>query len=161
MKGNKEVIAALNEVLAGELVAINQYFMHAKMCENWGYLALATQNRSESIDEMRHAESLVHRILFLEGLPNLQRLDKLSIGQTVPEQLRCDLELEYQAVARLSSAINLCREKNDSTSEDLLKAILQAEEMHADFLETQLGLIEKLGEQLYLSRQLTAGAPAA
>ncbi len=161
MKGNKDVISALNEVLAGELVAINQYFMHAKMCENWGYLALATQNRTESIDEMRHAESLVHRILFLEGLPNLQRLDKLNVGQTVPEQLKADLELEYQAITRLNSAISVCRDKNDSTSEQLLKNILQAEEMHVDFLETQLGLVEKLGEQLYLSKQLTAGAPAA
>lgn len=154
MKGNQDVINALNEVLAAELVAINQYFMHAKMCENWGYLTLAKVNRTESIDEMRHAESLVQRILFLEGLPNLQRLDKLSIGQTVPEQLKADLDLEYKAVARLSSAIALCREKGDNTSEDLLKAILAAEEQHVDFLETQLGLVDKLGEALYLSRQL-------
>jgi bacterioferritin len=131
------------------------------MCENWGYLALAAQNRTESIEEMRHAESLAQRILFLEGLPNLQRLDKLTIGQTVPEQLRCDLDLEYQAVARLNTAISLCRDKRDSTSEQLLKTILGAEEMHIDFLETQLGLVEKLGEQLYLSKQLTMGAPAA
>jgi bacterioferritin len=142
-------------------VAINQYFMHAKMCENWGYLALASQNRAESIDEMRHAELLVHRILFLEGLPNMQRLDKLNVGQTVPEQLRADLELEYKACSRLNASIQLCREKGDSNSEELLKSILKGEEMHADFLETQLGLIEKLGEPLYLSRQLTTGAPAA
>lgn len=161
MKGNKDVISALNEVLAAELVAINQYFMHAKMCENWGYLALAAQNRTESIDEMRHAETLVQRILFLEGLPNLQRLDKLTIGQTVPEQLQADLNLEYNAVARLSSGIVLCREKGDSASEELLKTILKAEEMHIDFLETQLGLIKQLGEALYLSRQLSMGAPAA
>lgn len=161
MKGNRDVINALNEVLAAELVAINQYFMHAKMCENWGYLALAKQNRAESIDEMRHAESLVQRILFLEGLPNLQRLDKLTIGQTVPEQLQADLDLEYRAVARLSSAISLCRDKGDSASEELLKTILRAEEMHIDFLETQLGLIKQLGEALYLSRQLSAGGPAA
>lgn len=156
MKGNKDVINALNEVLAAELVAINQYFMHAKMCENWGYLALAKQNRTESIDEMRHAESLVQRILFLEGLPNLQRLDKLSIGQTVPEQLQADLDLEYKAVARLTSAVALCRDKGDHTSEELLRQIQKAEEDHIDFLETQLGLIKQLGEALYLSRQLTA-----
>jgi bacterioferritin len=156
MKGNKDVINALNEVLAAELVAINQYFMHAKMCENWGYLALAKQNRAESIDEMRHAESLVQRILFLEGLPNLQRLDKLSIGQTVPEQLQADLDLEYKAVARLTSAVTLCRDKGDHTSEDLLRQIQKAEEDHIDFLETQLELIKQLGEALYLSRQLTA-----
>ena len=156
MKGNKEVISALNEVLAAELVAINQYFMHAKMCENWGYLALATKNRAESIDEMRHAESLVQRILFLEGLPNMQRLDKLSIGQTVPEQLQADLDLEYRAVARLTTGISLCRDKGDSASEDILRGILRAEEDHIDFLETQLGLVKQLGEALYLSRQLSA-----
>ena len=156
MKGNKEVISALNEVLAAELVAINQYFMHAKMCENWGYLALATKNRAESIDEMRHAESLVQRILFLEGLPNMQRLDKLSIGQTVPEQLQADLNLEYNAVARLTTGISLCRDKGDSASEDILRGILRAEEDHIDFLETQLGLVKQLGEALYLSRQLSA-----
>lgn len=156
MKGNKEVISALNEVLAAELVAINQYFMHAKMCENWGYLALATKNRAESIDEMRHAESLVQRILFLEGLPNMQRLDKLTIGQTVPEQLQADLDLEYRAVARLTTGISLCRDKGDSASEDILRGILRAEEDHIDFLETQLGLVKQLGEALYLSRQLSA-----
>ncbi len=156
MKGNTDVINALNEVLAAELVAINQYFMHAKMCENWGYLALAKINRAESIDEMRHAEQLVQRILFLEGLPNLQRLDKLSIGQTVPERLQADLDLEYRAVARLASAIALCREKGDSASEDILRGILRGEEAHIDFLETQLGLVKQLGEALYLSRQLTA-----
>lgn len=157
MKGNKEVISTLNEVLAAELVAINQYFMHAKMCENWGYLALAKINRAESIDEMRHAETLVQRILFLEGLPNLQRLDKLTIGQTVPEQLQADLDLEYKAVERLSAGIALCREKGDAPSEDILRAIMRGEEEHIDFLETQLGLVKQLGEALYLSKQLAAG----
>ena len=103
MKGSKEVIDLLNEVLAGELVAINQYFLHAKMCKNWGYFALADYIKKESIDEMRHAETLVDRILFLEGLPNLQRLDKLHVGQTVPEQLKSDLEVEYRAVKRLNA----------------------------------------------------------
>jgi bacterioferritin len=154
MKGDKSVIDLLNEVLAGELVAINQYFLHAKMCANWGYLGLAARTRAESIDEMRHAEELVDRILFLEGLPNLQRLDKLNIGQTVPEQLRSDVGLEYAAVKRLNDGIQLCREKGDNTSEDLLKKILISEEKHVDWLETQLDLIEKIGEQNYLAEQL-------
>ncbi len=157
MKGDRDVIHALNEVLAAELVAINQYFMHAKMCENWGYLALGTRSRSESIDEMRHAEAIMQRILFLEGLPNLQRLDKLTIGQTVPEQFKSDLDLEYAAVARLNGFITLCRDKGDHQSETLLRNILAGEEEHIDWLETQLDLIQKLGEPLYLSRQLSNG----
>ncbi|MDC3959349.1 bacterioferritin [Polyangium jinanense] len=155
MKGDRDVIHALNEVLAAELVAINQYFMHAKMCENWGYLALAARSRDESIDEMRHAEAIMQRILFLEGLPNLQRLDKLNVGQTVPEQFKSDLDLEYAAVTRLNSSIALCREKGDHTSESLLRSILAGEEEHIDWLETQLDLLQKLGEPLYLSQQLS------
>jgi len=158
MKGDKEVIQALNEVLAAELVAINQYFLHAKMCENWGYVTLAAQSRTESIDEMRHAEAIVQRILFLEGLPNLQRLDALRIGQTVPEQFQADLDLEYAAVKRLNEGIALCRTKGDAQSEALLRTILAGEEMHIDWLETQLGLIKQLGEALYLSKQLSTGA---
>jgi bacterioferritin len=154
MKGVKEVVDVLNDVLAGELVAINQYFLHAKMCQNWGYPTLAAQARAESIEEMRHTEAIVDRILFLEGLPNLQRLDPLHIGESVPEQLRSDLELEYQAVKRLTDAIALCREKSDRTSQMLLTGILASEERHVDWLETQLGLIEKLGEQAYLAEQI-------
>ena len=154
MKGSKEVIDALNEVLAGELVAINQYFLHAKMCKNWGYAALADYIRKESIDEMRHAETLVDRILFLDGLPNLQRLDKLRIGTTVPEQLRSDLDLEYAAVKRLNDGLVLCREKGDGASEELLRKILIAEEDHVDWIETQLNLIDKLGEVAYLAEQI-------
>lgn len=154
MKGSKEVIDVLNEVLAAELVAISQYFLHAKMCKNWGYNAIADFIRKESIDEMRHAETLVDRILFLDGLPNLQRLDKLHIGTTVPEQLKCDLELEYAAVKRLNDGIALCREKGDHTSEALLRAILTAEEDHVDWIETQLNLIDKLGEVAYLAEQI-------
>jgi bacterioferritin len=156
MKGSKEIIDLLNEVLAGELVAINQYFLHAKMCKNWGYMALADTIRKESIDEMRHAETLVDRVLFLEGVPNLQRLDKLHVGQTVPEQMKSDLELEYRAVRRLNDGLSLCREKGDGTSEELLRKILVSEEEHIDWLETQLGLIEKLGENAYLAEQLRA-----
>lgn len=154
MKGSKEVIELLNEVLAGELVAINQYFLHAKMCRNWGYMALADYIRKESIDEMRHAETLVDRILFLEGLPNLQRLDKLHVGQTVPEMLNADLDVEYRALKRLNDGLVLCREKGDHASEEILRKILVAEEEHVDWIETQIALIEKLGEANYLAQQL-------
>jgi bacterioferritin len=154
MKGVKEVIDVLNEVLAAELVAINQYFLHAKMCKNWGFEALAQKAREESIGEMKHADAIIERILFLEGLPNLQRLDKLHIGQTVPEQLKVDLELEYGAVTRLNNAITLCREKNDNTTEALLTKILISEEDHIDWLEAQLKLIELVGEQAYLAEQI-------
>jgi bacterioferritin len=154
MKGSKDVIDLLNEVLAGELVAINQYFLHAKMCENWGYLRIAHKVRHESIDEMKHADRLADRILFLEGLPNFQRLDKLSIGQTVPEQLKSDLELEYRAVKRLNDGIQLCRDRGDNASEELLTDILVSEEEHVDWLETQIRLIEHLGEATYLTEQL-------
>ncbi|WP_437579149.1 bacterioferritin [Sorangium sp. So ce887] len=154
MKGAKDIVDVLNEVLAGELVAINQYFLHAKMCAHWGFVTLAAHGRAESIDEMKHADAIIDRILFLEGLPNLQRLDTLHIGQTVPEQLKSDLQLEYQAVKRLNAAIVLCRDKGDRTSEELLAKILESEEEHIDWLETQIGLIEKLGETAYLSQQI-------
>lgn len=154
MKGVKDIVDVLNEVLAGELVAINQYFLHAKMCAHWGFVTLAAHGRAESIDEMKHADAIIDRILFLEGLPNLQRLDTLHIGQTVPEQLKSDLQLEYQAVKRLNAAIALCRDKGDRTSEELLAKILESEEEHIDWLETQIGLIEKLGETAYLSQQI-------
>lgn len=154
MKGNQEVIDLLNEVLAGELVAINQYFLHAKMCRNWGFEYLAKKNRDESIDEMKHAEALIDRILFLDGLPNLQRLDALHIGQTVPEQFKADVQLEYAAVKRLNDGIALCRAKGDNATEALLNKILVSEEDHIDWLETQLGLIDKLGEVAYLAEQL-------
>jgi bacterioferritin len=154
MKGAKEIIDLLNEVLAGELVAINQYFLHAKMCKNWGFLAIADKVRAESIDEMKHAEALTDRILYLDGLPNLQRLDKLHIGQTVPEQFRCDLDFEYAAVKRLNDGIDLCRQKGDNGSEALLTRILLSEEEHIDWLEAQLNLIEVLGEKAYLAEQL-------
>ena len=154
MKGNREVIELLNEVLAGELVAINQYFLHAKMCRNWGYLRIAEHIRHESIDEMKHADALVERVLFLDGLPNLQRLDKLNIGQTVLEQMKSDLDLEYRAVKRLNDGLVLCRERSDNASEDLLRKILVSEEEHVDWLETQIRLIDELGEKAYLAEQL-------
>jgi bacterioferritin len=154
MKGSREVIDLLNEILAGELVAINQYFLHAKMCQNWGYKRIASKVRKESIDEMKHAELLTDRILFLEGLPNFARPTPMSIGQTVPEQFKSDLGLEYQAVKRLNDGIRLCREKGDNATEDLVTRILVSEEDHADWLETQLRLIEHLGEAAYLAEQL-------
>jgi bacterioferritin len=157
MKGTKDVVDLLNEVLAGELVAINQYFLHSKMCENWGYHRIAERVRRESIDEMKHADRLVDRILFLEGLPNLQRLDKLNIGQTVPEQMQCDLDLEYRAVKLLNEGIALCRRLADNATEDQLTRILVDEEEHVDWLETQLRLIAELGEKAYLAEQMHGG----
>jgi bacterioferritin len=154
MKGIKEVVSLLNDVLGGELVAINQYFLHAKMCKNWGFMRLAEHTRAESIDEMKHAERLIDRILFLDGLPNLQKLDTLRIGQTVREQLQSDVALEYAAVKRLNDGIALCREKGDNASEALLTEILVSEEDHIDWLETQIGLMDQLGESTYLAEQL-------
>jgi bacterioferritin len=154
MKGDTRIIDLLNEVLTGELTAINQYFLHAKMCKNWGYLRIADRVRHESIDEMKHADILVDRILFLEGLPNLQRLDKLNIGQTVVEQMKCDVELEYRAVKLLNDGIALCRRLADNATEDMLTRILVSEEEHVDWLETQLRLIEELGEKGYLAEQI-------
>ncbi|GGP17496.1 bacterioferritin [Nonomuraea glycinis] len=152
MQGDKQIIELLNEQLTAELTAINQYFLHAKMQQNWGYTKLADYTRDESIDEMRHAERLTDRILFLEGLPNYQRLGTLHIGQTVREQLRADLEVELSVVQRLRPGIALMREKGDVTSARIFEEILEDEEKHIDYLETELGLIETLGEQLYLAR---------
>ncbi|MBX6384748.1 MAG: bacterioferritin [Microbispora sp.] len=152
MQGDKEIIALLNEQLTSELTAINQYFLHAKMQENWGYTKLAAFTRAESIDEMRHAEELTDRILFLEGLPNYQKLNTLHIGQTVREQLRADLELELGVVKRLRPGIALMRERGDITSANIFERILADEEHHIDYLETELGLLDSLGEQLYLQR---------
>ena len=152
MEGDKDIIGLLNEQLTAELTAINQYFLHAKMQENWGYPKLAKHTRHESIDEMKHAERLTDRILFLEGLPNYQKLNALRIGQTVPEQLRADLQIEMEAVARLRSGIELMRSRSDVTSARIFEEILEDEEQHVDYLETELGLIDALGEQLYLQR---------
>jgi bacterioferritin len=152
MQGDRQIIELLNEQLTAELTAINQYFLHAKMQENWGYTKLAEHTRAESFDEMRHAERLTDRILFLEGLPNYQRLGTLHIGQTVPEQLKADLEVEMAVVERLRPAIQLMREKGDITSARIFEEILADEESHIDYLETELSLIQSLGEQLYLAR---------
>jgi bacterioferritin len=152
MQGDPEVIALLNEQLTSELTAINQYFLHAKMQQNWGLTKLAAYTREESIDEMRHAEKLTDRILFLDGLPNYQRLGTLNIGQTVREQLQSDLAIEVAVVERLRPGIAMCREKGDMTSANLFEEILADEEHHIDYIETNLDLIDRLGEQLYLAQ---------
>jgi bacterioferritin len=154
MKGNDRVIDLLNEVLTGELTAINQYFIHARMCENWGYQRLWKKVRDESIDEMKHADRLIKRILYLDGLPNLQRLGKLSVGQTVPEQLTLDLEMEKAAIKRFNDGIAVCRDAGDNGSRELLEEMLVSEEEHANWLEEQLTLISQLGEQNYLAQQI-------
>ncbi len=152
MEGDTDVINLLNEQLTAELTAINQYFLHAKMQEHWGFTGLAKHTRAESFDEMRHAELLTDRILFLEALPNYQRLDPLRIGQSVPEQLRADLVVEMEAIERLRPGAELMRSRGDITSARIFEQILEDEEEHVDYLETELDLIEKLGEPLYLQR---------
>ena len=154
MKGNEEVLTLLNELLTNELTAINQYFIHAKMCENWGYDRLGAKIREESIDEMKHADLVISRILFLEGVPNLQRYHKLRVGETVKEQLESDLQVEYAAIAFLNQGIVAARNAKDMATEDLMTKILVSEEEHTDWLETQLELIRQVGEQNYLSQQI-------
>jgi bacterioferritin len=154
MKGNGKVIQALNDVLAAELVGINQYFLHAKMCKNWGYQRLADVVSHESIGEMKHANDLTERILFLEGVPTLQKLGKVRIGETVPEQLGLDRALEMDAIKRLNDAIALCVAQGDNASRHLLEEILRSEESHLDWIETQLGLLKHLGEAQYLAEQM-------
>lgn len=154
---NPHVIKALNEVLTGELTAINQYFIHAKMCKDWGYLKLHTYVRNESIDEMKHAEELIDRILYLGGIPNVQRLYKVNVGETVKEQLELDLALEYEALPRLQAGIEVCREHKDEGSRVLLERILISEEEHIDWLESQLELIQQVGLENYLSQQIHEG----
>ena len=154
MKGNDDVLTILNEVLTGELTAINQYFVHAKMCDNWGYRRIATHTRDESIDEMKHAERIVERILFLEGVPNLQRLGPLKVGESVVEQFRNDLAVEIAALERLHRGIALAIEKTDVGTREMLADILVDEEEHVDWLETQLETIAQIGVEHYLAQQL-------
>lgn len=150
MKGDSTVIEFLNKVLKGELTAINQYFLHSKMLADWGLKTLAKKEYEESIDEMKHADSLIERVLFLEGLPNLQDLGRLRIGENVKEMFECDLALEVEAIALLREAIAHCEKINDYVSRELFEHILDNEEEHVDWLETQLGLIEKVGVQNYM-----------
>lgn len=154
MKGNAKLIEALNEVLTAELTGINQYFIHAKMCENWGYHRLEGASRKEATDEMKHADEVIERILFLEGVPNMQRLGKVNVGETVPEQLKLDHALEIEAVTRLNKAIELATEVHDNGTRELLEDILTSEEEHVNWLEAQLELIKQVGEQNYLSEQM-------
>ena len=156
MKGDPRILDLLNEVLTGELTAVSQYFLHAKMCLNWRYDYLGKKIYEESIDEMKHADKLVERILFLDGLPNLQRLGKLSIGQGVAEILKNDLALESQTVPRLNAGIQQCRDLGDNGSEALLTRILVDSESHVDWLEAQVELLKQVGEAHYLSQQIRA-----
>ena len=154
MKGDSKVIDLLNEILTGELTAINQYFLHAKMCQNWGYQRLYEYIRKESIDEMKHADQLMSRVLFLEGLPNVQRLGKINVGQTVVEQFKNDLAVEMEAIPRLNKAIAESRQIGDNGTAELLEDILVSEEEHADWLEAQLELVKQVGEGHYLAQQI-------
>ena len=154
MKGDAKVIEYLNKALYNELVAINQYFLHARMFKNWGLKELAEHEYKESIDEMKHADRLIERILFLDGLPNLQNLGKLFIGEAPKECLECDLKLELLAVPDLKAAIAYSEQVGDYVSRDLFSAILDSEEEHIDWLETQLGLIARLGETNYLQSKI-------
>ncbi len=159
MQGDPEILRLLNEQLTSELTAINQYFLHAKMQENWGFTELAKHTRAESIDEMVHAERITDRILLLDGLPNYQRIGSLRIGQSLREQFESDLAIEYEVVGRLRPAVIVCREKQDSTTARLFEDIIADEEKHIDYLETQLELMNTLGVELY-SAQCVARPPA-
>jgi len=154
MQGDAKIIEILNDVLTAELTAINQYFVHGEMCENWGYDRLHKIIRKHSIGEMKHAEELIERVLFLEGVPNVQRLGKINIGENVPEILKSDYALELDALPRLNKGIETCRELGDNNSRHLLEEILEEEEEHVDWLESQLALLEQVGPQNYLAQQI-------
>jgi bacterioferritin len=154
MKGDKKIIEILNDVLTAELTAINQYFLHAEMCENWGYERLFHEIRKHSIGEMKHAEEVIERILFLDGLPNVQRLAKINIGETVPEMFKVDLALEMDAVKRLNESIDVCREADDNNTRHLLEEILEDEEEHIDWIEAQIALLDQVGAPNYLAQQI-------
>ncbi|HTY18618.1 MAG TPA: bacterioferritin [Myxococcota bacterium] len=154
MRGDPQIIEVLNDVLTAELTAINQYFLHAKMCENWGYRRLAKKKRDESIDEMKDADSVIERILFLEGVPNMQRLSPVRVGEDAVEQHRLDLEMELDAVKRLNRAIALARDKADNGTRALLEGILRGEEESVDWLEGQLHVVGEIGKERYLAEQL-------
>jgi bacterioferritin len=154
MKGDKKVISILNKVLGNELIAINQYFLHSRMFKDWGLKELADHEYEESIDEMKHADELIERILFLEGIPNLQDLGKLLIGENTQQILECDLKLEMQAIPDLRDGIAYCESVGDYTSRELLESILESEEEHVDWIETQLSLIKSVGIQNYLQSKM-------
>lgn len=154
MKGDPAIIEALNDVLTAELTAINQYYIHYKMCENWGYKKVAAVKREESMEEMRHADKVIERILYFDGIPNMQRLNPVTVGEDVVEQHRVDLQLEYGNVKRLNDAIALCAEKRDGGTRELLEHILVEEEEAIDYLEAQLGMIEEIGKENYLAEHI-------
>lgn len=154
MQGDPAIIDALNDVLSAELGAINQYFIHAKMCENWGYARLAKQKRAESISEMKHADKVIERILFLDGTPNMQKLAAVRVGEDAVEQHELDLALEFDAQKRLNQAIKLTHDKSDAGSRDLLEQILAEEEEGIDWLEAQLHIIKEIGKERYLAEQI-------
>ena len=154
MQGKPKVIASLNEALKEELTAINQYFLHAEMCENWHYGHLADHIKKESIDEMKHAEALIERILFLDGTPNLTELMKLTVGGNVKDQLESDLKLEIEAVGMYNNAIKVAREEGDNASRELFERLLKDEEAHVDWLEAQVHQIKELGYERYLTQQV-------
>ena len=154
MRGDPEILEALNEVLTAELTAINQYFIHHKMCENWGYKRLSKKKYEESIDEMKHADRVIERILFLDGVPNMQRLNPVRVGEDPIEQHKLDLALETEAIARLNDAIALCRKKGDNGTREMLEDILKGEESGADWLESQLHLVEEVGRKAYLAEMI-------
>jgi bacterioferritin len=161
MKGDKKVIEHLNSVLTNELTSINQYFLHSRMFRNWGLEKLGHHECEESVDEMKHADRLIERILFLEGLPNLQQLNKLLIGENVKEALECDLKLEVGALPMLKDAIAYCESIGDYVTRELFEDILESEEEHIDWIETQLGLVSKIGIQNYMQSQMEGGASAS
>ena len=154
MRGDPKILEALNDVLTGELTAINQYFVHAKMCQNWGYKRLAKRKREDSIEEMHDADKVIDRILYLDGVPNMQRYNPVRVGEDAVEQHRLDLELETAAIARLNTAIALCRELGDNGTRELLVEILKGEEDAADFLEGQLHIVQEIGKERYLAEQI-------
>jgi bacterioferritin len=154
VRGDAEVIAALNDVLTAELTAINQYFIHHKMCENWGYARLSHKKREESIDEMKDADSIIGRILYFDGVPNMQKLFPVRVGEDPIEQHKLDLAVETEAIDRLNRAIALCREKGDNGSRELLEAVLKGEEESADWLEAQLHIVDEIGKEQYLAEQI-------
>ncbi len=157
MQGNPKVIAELNAALKEELTAINQYFLHAEMCENWKYAKLASYIKKQSIDEMKHAESLIERILFLDGTPNLTELLQVNVGQNVKEQLESDLKLELNAVAVYNTSIQIARDEGDNASRELFERLLKDEEAHVDWLEAQVHQINEIGYERYLSQQIGVG----
>lgn len=154
MRGDPKVIEALNDVLTAELTAINQYIVHSKMCENWGYTKLQNKKRELALEEMHDADEIIERILYFEGLPNMQRLNPVRVGETAPEQHKLDLEVEVSAIGRLNKGIALCRDRGDNGTRELLERILKGEEKHADWLEAQLHLIEEVGKEQYLAEQI-------